>query len=88
MCVGIVLSHTYFASIGISTLEFSLFGLNFLNIFTLVNKDHYNKDLNYNPYYLGVLKSLDIFYGGFYGLFWWLPTIIDHKSDGNFPYFI
>jgi len=40
-------------------------------------------DYAYMPYNLGICRNLDEFFGGFYGFFWWLPTIVDHKNDGK-----
>ena len=40
-------------------------------------------DFAYMPYSLGFWRNVNDFFGGFYGFFWWLPTIVEHKNDGN-----
>ena len=38
----------------------------------------------FNPFNIGYLYNLNTFFGGYYGLFWWLPCVIDNDTDGNF----
>ena len=36
----------------------------------------------FQPYNLGLFHNLDNFFGGFYGFFWWLPTLVEDENDG------